>query len=174
MVHQLAHARNASRLTTQDLPDFDPETQCGTLLPESTNISLLAQHVRGLVTVSHEPSGVTQKLATISQENDAIREALDDFSSQLAYLPPPQDDSSPQALADLQASIRDLSHCVLAPIPAPPQARAATPTAHPSFIAPSARPYPCSPPRFYRPRVRPLKEGEGKGLSTSHTNTRWG
>jgi len=59
MAQQLAHARSALRLSAQDLPDFDAETLSGTLLPESTTISLLAQLVKGLVTVSHELSGVT-------------------------------------------------------------------------------------------------------------------
>jgi len=59
MAQQLAQARLALHLTSQDLPDFDAESLFGTLLPESTTISLLAQLVKGLVTISHELSGVT-------------------------------------------------------------------------------------------------------------------
>jgi len=39
------------------------------------------------VTVSHELSGVTQAVATISEENQNLREELHDISSQLANLP---------------------------------------------------------------------------------------
>jgi len=59
MVEQLAQARNPLRLTSQDLPDFDAETLSGTLLADSTTITRLSQLVKGLVTVSHELSGVT-------------------------------------------------------------------------------------------------------------------
>ena len=59
MAEQLADARNALRLPSQDLPDFDVETLSGTLLPDSTTITLLSRLVKRLVTVSHELSGVT-------------------------------------------------------------------------------------------------------------------
>ena len=112
MAEQLAQARSALRLNPRDQPDFIAETLANTIPAESTTVTLLSQLVSGLVTVSPERSGVSQKLATISQEHKAIREELHNVSSQLANLSPTQDQSPPQALADLQASIRDLSHCV--------------------------------------------------------------
>jgi len=74
------------RLNPRDLPDFSAETLANTIPAESTTVTLLSQLVKGLVTISHELSGVSQKRATISQENDAIREELHDVSSQLANL----------------------------------------------------------------------------------------
>jgi len=44
-------------------------------------IVLLSQLVQGLVTLSHELGGVTQAVATISEENDNLREELHDISS---------------------------------------------------------------------------------------------
>jgi len=122
------------RLNPRDLRDCSAETLANTIPAESTTVTLLSQLIKGLVTISHELSGVSQKLATISQENEAIREELHDISSQLANLPPAQDQSPPQALADLQASIRDLSHRVSAPVPALPQAPAPTHTTHTPFV----------------------------------------
>ena len=72
------------------------------------------------MTVSYELSGVTQAVATISEENENLREELHDISSQLANLPHTQEHQTTPGIADLQASIRDLSHRVSAPIPAPP------------------------------------------------------
>ena len=141
MAEQLAQARSALRLNPLDLADFSAETLANTMPTESTTVSLLSQLVKGLVTISHELSGVSQKLATIYQENEAIREELHDISSELANLPPPpQDNSPPHALADLQASIRDLSHRLSAPIPVPPQAPAPTRGPHPPFVAPGPGP----------------------------------
>ena len=134
MAEQLAQARSALRLNPRDLPDFRAATLANTIPAESTTVALLSQLVKGLVTISHELAGVSQKLATISQENEAIREELHDVSSQLANLPPTQDQSSPQALADLQASIRNLSHRVSAPVPALPQAPAPTHMSHTPFV----------------------------------------
>jgi len=71
---------------------------------------------------------------TISQENEAISEELYDVSLQLANLPPTQDQSPPQALADIQASIRDLAHRVSASVPAIPQVLAPTHTTHTPFV----------------------------------------
>jgi len=119
MMRQLAQARSALRLSTQDFPDLSPDAQAGTLPIESITIVLLSQSVQGLVTVSHELSGVTQAVATISEENENLREELHDISSQLANLPPAQEQTTAPGIADLQASIRDLSHRVSAPIPAP-------------------------------------------------------
>jgi len=124
MARQLAQVRSALRLDAQDLPDFSPEMLSSTIPSESTTITLLSQLVQGLVTVSLELSGVTSVLAAISEENENLKEELHDLSSQLANLPPAQDQQPSQELADLQASIRDLSHCVSAPAPVPPQLQA--------------------------------------------------
>jgi len=138
---QLAQARSTLRLNPRDLPDFSAETLATTIPAESTTVTLLSQLVKGLVTISHELSGVSQKLVTISQENEAIREELHHVSSQLANLPPTQDQSPPHVLADLQASIRDLSHHVSAPVPAPQQAPAPTHTTHTPFATQGPGPY---------------------------------
>ena len=119
MMRQLAQARSALRLSNQDFPDLSPEAQAGTLPIESITIVLLSQLVQGLVTVSHELSGVNQAVATISEENENLREELHDISSQLANLPATQEQTTAPGIADLQASIRDLSHRVSAPTPAP-------------------------------------------------------
>ena len=134
MARQLAQARSVLRLSIQDLPDFSAETLSNTIPPESTMITLLSQLVQGLVTVSHQLSGVTKAVATISEENENLREELHDISSQLANLTclPPHDQQPSQGNADLQASIRDLSHRVSAPIPAPPHAPAPTRRTAPS------------------------------------------
>jgi len=120
MMRQLALARSTLRLSNQDFADLSPDAQAGTLPIESIRIVLLSQLVQGLVTVSHELSGVTQAVATISEENENLREELHDISSQLANLPHTQEQQTAPAIADLQASIRDLSHRVSAPNPAPP------------------------------------------------------
>ena len=138
---QLAQARSTLRLNPRDLPDFSAETLATTIPAESTTVTLLSQLVKGLVTISHELSGVSQKLVTISQENEAIREELHDVSSRLANLPPTQDQSPPQVLADLLASIRDVSHHVSAPVPAPQQAPAPTHTTHTPFATQRPGPY---------------------------------
>ena len=120
MMRQLAQARSALRLSNQEFPDLSLDAQASTLPIESITIVLRSQLVQGLVTVSHELSGVTQAVATISEENENLREELHDISSQLANLPHPQEQSTAPGIADLQASIRDLSHGVSAPTPAPP------------------------------------------------------
>jgi len=120
MMRQLAQARSALRLSNQDCPDLSPDAQAGTLPIESITIVLLSQLFQGLVTVSHELSGVTQAVATITEENENLREELDDISSQLVNLPPTQELQTAPGIADLQASIRDLSHHVSAPTPALP------------------------------------------------------
>jgi len=151
LAQQHAQARHALRLPWQDLPDFNPETLSGTLLPESTTLCLLAQLVRGLVTISPGLTGVTQALTTISLENEAIREELHDVSSQLAYLPPPQDQNPPQAVASLQAYICDRSHRMSAPTPAPP---------------PSAVPICAAPPPFIVQGPGPSSKGKGRAQAT--------
>jgi len=87
MMRQLAQARSALRLINQDFPDLSPDAQAGTLPIESITIVLLSQLVQGLVTVLHELSGVTQAVATISEENKNLREELHDIASELANLP---------------------------------------------------------------------------------------
>jgi len=119
MMRQLAQARSALRLSNQDFPDLSADAQACTLPIESITIVLLSQLVQGLVTVSHELSGVTQAVATISEENENLREELHDISSQLANLPHAQEQHTVPGIADLQASIPDLSHRVSAPITAP-------------------------------------------------------
>ena len=100
--------------------------------------ALNSQLHKGLVTILHELSGVTRTLPTISEENENLREALHNISSQLANLPPAQDQQPTQAIADLQPSIRDLSHRVSAPTPALPHAPAPTHRAPPT--SPRCRP----------------------------------
>jgi len=129
MMRQLAQVRSALRLSNQDFPDLSPDAQAGTLPIESITIVLLSQLVQGLVTVSHELSGVTQAVATISEENENLREELHDISSHLAILPAQEQQTAP-GIADLPRSIRDLSHRVFAPIPAP-LAPAPPPQRHP-------------------------------------------
>jgi len=119
-MRQLAQARSALRLSNQDFPDLSPDAQAGTLPIESITIVLLSQLVQGVVTVSQELRGVTQAVATISKENENLREELQDISSQLAKLPDAQEQQTAPGIADLQASMRDLSHRVSAPVPAPP------------------------------------------------------
>jgi len=142
MMSQLAPARSALRLTNQDFPDLSPDPHAGTLPIESITIVLLSQLVQGQVTVSHELSRVTQAVATISEENENLREELHDISSQLANLPHTQEQQNALGIADLQASIRDLSHRVSAPIPAPqalaPLAQKA-PQPHPTAGPPPRR-----------------------------------
>ena len=117
-MRQLAQARSALWLSNQDFPDLSPDAQAGTLPTESITIVLLSQLVQRLVTVSHELSVLTQAVATISVENENLREELHDIFSQLANLPA-KDQQTPPGIADLQAFIRDLSHRVSAPIPSP-------------------------------------------------------
>jgi len=111
------------------------------------------------VTVSHELSAVTPAVATISEENENLREELPDISSKLANLPHTQLQQTPPGIADLLASLRDLSHHVSAPIPAP-----LAPAPPPTKETPT--PSNCRPP--------PFKERKGKGLCTSHTPLRRG
>jgi len=140
MMRQLAQARSALRLSNQDFPDLSPDAQAGTLPIESITIVLLSHLIQGLVTVSHELSGVTQAVATISQENENLREELHDISSQLANLPHTQEQPTAPGIADLEASIRDLSHRVSAPVPAP-MAQAPPPPRRPQ-APPTAGPHP--------------------------------
>jgi len=155
MMRQLAQVRSALRLSNQDFPALSPDAQAGTLPIESITIVLLSQLVQGLVTVSHERGGVTQVVATISEENENLREELHDISAQLANLPHTQEQQTAPGIADLQASICDLSHRVSAPTPAP-LAPAPPPTKKPPT------PSNCQPP--------PFKERERKGPCTTHTS----
>jgi len=110
MMRLLAQARSALRLSNQDFPDLSPDVQAGTLPIASITIVLHSQLVQGMVTVSHELSGVTQAVATISKENENLREELHDITSQFANLPHTQEQQTAPGIADLQASILDLSH----------------------------------------------------------------
>jgi len=67
------------RRTNQDFPDLCPDAEAGTLPIQSVTIVLLSQLVQGLVTVSHELGGVTEAVATISEENENLREVLHDI-----------------------------------------------------------------------------------------------
>jgi len=141
-MRQLAQARSALRLSNQDFPDLSADAQAGTLPIESITIVLLTQLVQGLVTVSHELSGVNKAVATISEENENLREELHHISLQLANLPHTQEQQNAPAIADLQASIRDLSHRVSAPIPAPPAVvppPQRTPQPHPTAVPPPSK-----------------------------------
>jgi len=142
MRRQLAQARSALRLSNQDFPDLSPDAQAGTLPIESITIVLLSQLVQGMVTVSHELSGVTQAVATISEENENLREELHDIPSQLANLPHAQEQPTAPGIADLLASIPDLSHRVSAPIPAPPAVvppPQRAPQPHPTALPPPSK-----------------------------------
>jgi len=142
MMRQLAQAWSALRISNQDFPDLSPDAQAGSLPIESITIVLLSKLLQGVVTVSHELSGVTQAVATISEENENLREELLDISSQLANLPHVQEQQTAPGIADLQASRRDLSHRVSAPIPAPPAVvppSQRTPQPHPTAIPPPSK-----------------------------------
>jgi len=74
--------------------------------------------------------------------NDNLREELHDISSQLANLPHTQEQQPTPGIADLQVSIRDLSHRVSAPIPAPsalPPPPQKTPQPHPTAGPPPSK-----------------------------------
>jgi len=79
-------------------------------------------------------------VTTISEENNALRQELAEVSSQLANLLLTNDQHPPQVLAHLQASIRDLSDWLSAPIPVLPEAPAPTHNAHPPPPAPGPAP----------------------------------
>jgi len=140
MMRQLAQARSALRLSNQNFPDLSPDAQAGTLPIESITIVPLSQLVQGRVTVSHELSGVTQAVATIFKENENLREELTDISSQLANLRHTQEQQTAPRIADLQASIRDLSHRVYSPDPCPPSTCPPLHIKHPSPIQPPPLP----------------------------------
>jgi len=169
MMRQLAQARSALRLSNQDFPDLSPDAQAGTLPVESITIVLLSQLLQGLATVSHELSGVTQAVATISKENENLREELHDISSQLANLPHTEEHQAAPGIADLQASIRDLSHHVSAPTPAP------LPPAPPHRESPNL-PQPPAPPLQGREKKGPehhphLPQPRLTTLNTSYHST---
>ena len=120
MMRQHAQGRSALSLSNQEFPDLSLDAQARTLPIKSIPIGFLSQLVQGQVTVSHELSGVTQAVATISEENENLTEELHDIFSQLANLPPTNEQQTGPGMADLQASICDLSYRVSAPSPAPP------------------------------------------------------
>jgi len=129
---QLASARSSLRLNPRDFPDFSQDTLSGLIPSETATLTLLSQIIRGLVTISQEHSGVTQKLTSLAEENDALKEEVHDLSSQIANLPLPQTPPPYKDLSLLQSAIRDLSHCVTAPAPHVPQAPAPTPQSRPT------------------------------------------
>ena len=134
---QLAGARTSLCLNPRDFPDLSPDTLSCLIPSETATLTLLSQLVRGLVTISQELTGVTQKLISLAEENDALKEELHDQSSQIANLPLPQSPPPQQDLSVLQSAIRDLSHRVTAPAPPLPQAPAPT-----HQLPPPARPLP--------------------------------
>jgi len=110
---QLALAHFSLRLNPRDLLDFSQDTLSGLIPSETAFLTLLSQLVRGLVTISQELAGVTQKLTDLSEENEALKEVLHDLSSQIANLPlpytppsepgsllPPISDQEPLTLCD--------------------------------------------------------------------------
>ena len=86
---QLAAARSSLLLNPQDFPDFSQDTLSGLMPSHTVTLTLLSQLVRGLVTISPELSGVTQKLASLAEESYALTEELHDLSSHMANLPLP-------------------------------------------------------------------------------------
>jgi len=99
---QLDSARTSLRLNPRDFPDFSQDTLLGLIPSETANLTLLSQLVRGLVTISRELSGVTQKLTALAEENGALKEELHDLSSQIVNLPLPQSPPPHQDLSTLQ------------------------------------------------------------------------
>ena len=169
MVRQLAQARSALRLSEHDLSHLTTSTLSGTIPSESTTITLPSQLVQGLLTISHELSGVTKALATISEENEHLREEMHDNLSQLANLPPTQDEQPSQGNANLQASIRDLSYRVSAPTPVLPQAPAPTRRAPPP--PPVAGPPPSRKGKKGPKHPPPLPQPQLRILNTSYHST---
>jgi len=131
-VEQLASARSSLRLNPRDFPDFSQDTLSGLIPSETATLILLSQIIRGLVTISQEHSGVTQKLRSLAEENDALKEEVHDLSSQIANLPLPHTPPPHKDLCLLQSAIRDLSNRVTAPAPRLPQAPAPTPQSRPT------------------------------------------
>jgi len=121
-MRQLALARSALRLSNQDFPDLSLDAQAGTLPIQSITIILLSQLVQGVVTVSHELSGVTQAVATISEENENLREELHDMSSKLANLPTPKKNKPPPG-SPISKHPFVTCHIVCQPGPLPPWLR---------------------------------------------------
>jgi len=124
---QLAFARSSLHLNPQDFPHFSHDILSGLIPSETATLTLLSQLVRGLVTIPQELSGVTQKLASLAEENDVLIEELHDLSSQIANLPLPQTPPHHQDLSVLQSAFRDLSHRVRAQAPLLPQVPGHTP-----------------------------------------------
>ena len=139
MAETLESARTSLRLNPRDFPDFSQDTLSGLIPSETASLTLLSQLVRGLITISQELSGVTQKLTALAAENGALNEELHDLSCQIANLPLPQSPPPHQDLSTLQSAIRDLSHRVTAPAPPLPQAPASSPQPQPPARPPPTR-----------------------------------
>jgi len=119
MIRQLAQARSALRLSNLDFPDLSADAQAGALPIESITIVLVSQLDPGLGTVSHELSRVTQAVATISEENENLREELHDISSQLGNLPNAQEQQTPWG-SPISKHPYATCHIVCQPRPLPP------------------------------------------------------
>ena len=124
---QLAFARSSLHLNPQDFPDFSQDTLSGLIPSETATLTFLSQLLRALVTIPQELSGVTQKLASLAEENDVLTEELHDLSSQIGNLPLHQTPPHHQDLSVLQSAFRNLSHRVRAQAPLLPQVPGPTP-----------------------------------------------
>jgi len=89
MAKQIATARSSLRLNPRDFPAFSQNTLSGLIPSKTATLTLLSQLVRGLVTISQELSVVTEKLPSLAEENDVLKQELYDLSSQIANLPLP-------------------------------------------------------------------------------------
>jgi len=96
-------------------------------------LTLHAQLVRGLATISQELSGITQKLTSLAEENHALKAELHHLSSQIATLPLPWTPPPHLHIFALQSAMTDLSHRVKAP--APPLQQAPAPSLPPAHTA---------------------------------------
>jgi len=83
---QLTIARSSVRLNPRDFPDFSQETLSGLIPSETVPLPLLSELMMGLVTISQELSVVTQKIASLAEENDALKEELHDLCSQIVNI----------------------------------------------------------------------------------------
>ena len=86
----LTSARSSLRLNPQHLSDFSQDTFSGLIPSQTATLTLLSQLPRGLVLISQELSGVTQKLTSLTKENKAQEEELHDLSSLMANLRSPR------------------------------------------------------------------------------------
>jgi len=71
---QLSTARSSLRLNPRDFPDFSQDTLSGLISSQTATLTILSQLVRGVVTISQKLSAVTQKLTSLAEENNALKE----------------------------------------------------------------------------------------------------